>query len=182
MLLHPTSSRKVQIPRSDAPVQRKKYELGRRPPKIAGRRRLVRHIASQIPGGRGVPIGVLLLQRLPATKEFGSSHSLLRSRGVPRAGWLVVPAYRRNQRAQGVHTRTPDRRKGGVGALSAYEGPSARAVSVSEHKRRPRGVLEQRQDAQMEPQRPPMARLDRLPVSSPPWNGYTREGDDAIFR
>lgn len=107
MLLHATSSCEVQIG-SDTPVQRKKYE----PPRFAGQRRVVRHIAAQIPGGLGVPIGVLLLQRLPATKEFGSSHNLLRNRGVPRFGWLVDPAFRRNRRGNGVHTRTADRRTG----------------------------------------------------------------------
>lgn len=46
MLLHATSSRKVQTPGSDVPVQRKKYERGRRPPRVAGRHRIVGHIAT----------------------------------------------------------------------------------------------------------------------------------------
>lgn len=55
--------------------------------------------------------------------DVGSSHSLIRSRGVPRFGWLVVLACRRNRHVQGVHTRTADRRKGRFGRDPRHSPP-----------------------------------------------------------
>lgn len=47
VLLHATSSCKVQTPGPNVPVQRKKYEQGGRPPRVAGRHRIAGHIATE---------------------------------------------------------------------------------------------------------------------------------------